>query len=501
MAVRSASSSRVPAETALVSVFLLFALAIRASPAASQTGLQPISELAQPYLGVGEPGLYPGGANEPTGEHLAHGLARAAAVVPRAPDGAASADGWIGLVAVGMSNANQEWSRFERESDRLGRHASRVILVDAARGGDDAFAMDEPTDPYWAFFDGRLAAAGVAPEQVQVVWLKQSVAGEATSGGFPDRMAPLTAALGSIVDVLAARCPNLALVFLSSRIFAGYSPNGREPFAYETAFAVKGAIGLAQAGPGPWLGWGPYPWADGSVARADGLVWRPGDLEGDGIHPASTAEWKVAHQLDRHFASSPLATSWFSPPDASGWLALDAAADTTIDPGAPDTPDGAASALGLEGGRRIYLRFDLGTIAAPVARAKLSLLAAADTGIPGQRFWNLGGVVWDELSVTWNTAPPLPPAPFVVATGWSRGAALAVDVTAAVAAALDAGETSLTLAIDTPLPAGAPANLLARESGEPPRLLLVLESPGAAAPLFVDGFETGDLWRWQAPPP
>ena len=36
-----------------------------------QTGLVPLSELGAPYLGMGEPGLYPGGANEATGAHLA----------------------------------------------------------------------------------------------------------------------------------------------------------------------------------------------------------------------------------------------------------------------------------------------------------------------------------------------------------------------------------------------------------------------------------------------
>ena len=100
------------------------------SAPAIEAQLVPLTELSAPYLGVGEPGLYPGGGNEPTGQPLIEALARAAEVLPRDAAGAPSADGWIGFVAVGMSNTNQEWSRFERESDRNGAHAARVVLVD-----------------------------------------------------------------------------------------------------------------------------------------------------------------------------------------------------------------------------------------------------------------------------------------------------------------------------------------------------------------------------------
>lgn len=219
--------------------------------------LTPLTELASPYLGLGEPGLYPGGANAPTGVWLAEALARAAEVVPRDDAGAPAADGWIGFVAVGLSNTNQEWSRFERESDRTGAHAAHLVLVDAAQGGQDVFTMDEAGDAYWSLFDDRLEAAGVDPDQVQVVWLKQSVGGEALVGEFPERMEPLRVGLGQVVDRLGERCPNLALVLVSSRIWSANAE--RRTFAYESAFAVKGLIEERMAlppGASSWVGWG-----------------------------------------------------------------------------------------------------------------------------------------------------------------------------------------------------------------------------------------------------
>ncbi len=488
---------RVESGRALLMVFLsTFPTAVF-----GQVGLVPVSELVVPYLGVGEPGLYPGGANEPTGTHLAYGNTRAAQVVPRAPDGTPSTDGWIVLVAVGMSNTNQEWSRFERASDRFARHAGRVVLVDAAQGGVDAPAMDDPADSYWTLFDQRLAAGGVTAQQVQAVWLKQSVLGEATAGEFPARMEPLRTALRGIVGVLSARCPNLQLVFLSSRLFGGYAAT-HEPFAYETAFAFKGLIedqldDVGGLGTGPWLGWGPYPWADEPTPRADGLLWAAQDLEADGVHPAPTAEWKVASLLDEHFAGHSLASGWFSPPDGTGLAIRDAAADAEVDPAQPDTNFGASTTLRLAAGRRVFVRFDLTGVPASVLRAKLSLLVDPEDGVPGSRLYAIVDSSWHENTITWSSAPSLPGSPLLQATGGSRGSALGLDVTSAVQAALTAGAVAVSFALDTSAPAAPPAPLLARESGEPPRLVLTVDALGAAVPLLVDGFETGDLWGWR----
>ena len=73
-----------------------------------------------------------------------------------------------------------------------------------------------------------------------------------------------------------------------------------EPYAYESAFAVRSLI-LAQIGKkdpalnydadkgpvkSPILLWGPYLWADGVKGReGDALVYKREDLGGDGTHP------------------------------------------------------------------------------------------------------------------------------------------------------------------------------------------------------------------------
>jgi hypothetical protein len=153
-------------------------------------------------------------------------------------------------------------------------------------------------------------------------------------GRTPRHAEALKDNLAVIVRKLKERFPNLKLVYLSSRIYAGYAatPLNPEPYAYESAFAVQRLIrGQIDGEPGlnpnpdkgevraPLLLWGPYLWADGVKGRkADGLVWKSEDLAGDGTHPSDSGQQKVAELLLKFFKTDPTAKAWFLKPTASG---------------------------------------------------------------------------------------------------------------------------------------------------------------------------------------
>jgi hypothetical protein len=119
-------------------------------------------------------------------------------------------------------------------------------------------------------------------------------------------------------------------MFLTSRIYAGYAsvPLNPEPYAYEYGFAVQWAIQaqISQIRTGtidpvadnldykknvaPWMAWGPYLWADGSIPRSDGLTWDRSEFMPDGTHPNAKGREKVAHLLIDFFLNSPY-TAWF----------------------------------------------------------------------------------------------------------------------------------------------------------------------------------------------
>ena len=264
---------------------------------------------ALPDLGAGayqgyQGGLYPGGQNVPPPAYLDQGLEAAGRIRP--------IDGRIVLLAIGMSNTTQEYSRFKQYADADRRKNPAVTIVDGAQGGADAERIRNPNDPFWGIVDQRLTAAGATREQVRAVWLKEAIAGE--NRAFPADALRLQDDLLAIVDILRTRFTNLELVYLSSRIYAGYASTGLnpEPHAYHSGFAVKWTIEQRIAGEGrPWLAWGPYLWADGLRGRSDGLIWKCSDFQNDGTHPSSQGIHQVAKLLLDFFMTDQTAEIWF----------------------------------------------------------------------------------------------------------------------------------------------------------------------------------------------
>jgi hypothetical protein len=174
-----------------------------------------------------------------------------------------------------------------------------------------------------------MKVAGVTARQVQVAWMKQAEAGPAQHGEFPKHARQLQENLVKSLMNLKEKLPNLGIVYLSSRIYAGYATTGLnpEPYAYEGASAMRWLIQDQIAGKPelnydlargtvitPLLLWGPYLWADGETPRqTDGLIYTREDLApGDGTHPADSARTKVAKMLLNFLKSDPTAKSWFA---------------------------------------------------------------------------------------------------------------------------------------------------------------------------------------------
>jgi hypothetical protein len=279
----------------------------------TSVGLTPLTDLgAGTYKGY-RGGLYPGGRNGPSAAYLARGLAAARLVRP--------IGGKIVLLSIGMSNTTMEFSEFVRVANASAGKRASVVVVDGAFGGQDAEKIKDPAYRYWAAVDGRLAAAGASGAQVQAVWLKEAIARE--SEAFPADAQRLRLDLRQIVQILVRRFPNLRLIYVSSRTYAGYATTdlNPEPIAYQSGFAVKWLVGDAidrhlQAA--PWVGWGPYLWADGTKGRSDGFAWACDDVRADGTHPSALGAQKVAAALLRFLSTNPTSKPWFAAAAAAG---------------------------------------------------------------------------------------------------------------------------------------------------------------------------------------
>lgn len=295
--------------------------------ACTSLGLVPLDDLgAGTYLGR-TGGLYCGGSNVRPPAHDAAGLAIAAAVGPRDAAGVPSAAGKYVFVSLGMSNTTQEFAAFLPLAAAEPGRDPHLVFVDGAQGGQAADAWSDPANAVWTTLDTRLAAAGVTGAQVAVAWLKLAV--KSPTGAFPADADALATALAQTLRAAKARYPNLALAYLSSRIYAGYATTGLnpEPYAYQSGFAVKkvvldqitGDAGLVyDATQGtvvaPWIAWGPYLWADGTTPRGDGLTWACSDLAADGTHPSAAGQAKVAQRLLDFVRADATAATWFYGP-------------------------------------------------------------------------------------------------------------------------------------------------------------------------------------------
>lgn len=485
------SQPRIRAPLAVLALAGAILAAPAAAPRAGQaqvTGLTPLSDLGAGLYHGFPGGLYPGGVNTPPAAHQAAALAAAAQVVPRDASGAPDPAGWIGMIAVGMSNTTHEFGAFERNADADPTRDARVVLMDTGFGGQTATIIANPAASYWTTMNQRIAAMGLTAAQVQVAWLKEAEA--QPPNNFPLHAQALRDTLKKVVQNLHVKYPNLRLCYLSSRIYGGYSPQGTlnpEPQAYESGFSVKWLIEdqlngdpnlnygqLPGAVKAPLLLWGPYLWADGINPRSDGLTWPLADLESDHVHPSPSGEQKVAGLLAAFFAGDPTAAAWWPARTGITLVTYDAIEDSYVNAAAPSTSYGAGTQLlGLGGASPMipFARFDLSGETRPIRLAKLSL-RVRDFG--GGFVQAVANTTWDESTLTWSTAPAIG-ATLVSAPQSSRDGTLGANVTANVTGDVD-GQLSYAISV----PASANTSYASKEGGEPPRLVLVLDSSASA---------------------
>lgn len=294
----------------------------------------PLTELGSGIYKGFEGGLYSGGSNIRPAGHNEAGKALAVSIAPLSSNGMKDPkNGSIVLLSIGMSNTTQEFSTFISLTGQTlykSQLNPRLTLIDGAQGGQDAKIVADTTTQFWKTVDARITAAGKTRAQVQCIWLKEAMI--KPTDAFPIHAEKLEGYLQTICHILHDRFPNLKMVFLSSRIYAGYATTNLnpEPYAYESGFSVKWLIqkqiigdpAMAYDGKGvvsPYIAWGPYLWADSTNPRKDdGLFWTINDfVTGDRTHPSDSGRAKVARQLFHFFSTDSLTMSWFLVPTSA----------------------------------------------------------------------------------------------------------------------------------------------------------------------------------------
>jgi hypothetical protein len=299
---------------------------IRNHPPRDSVGIAPLTDLGTGVYKGEQGGLYAGGKNTPPPAHLKAGLAIAKSIQPLNAAGQPDPNGKIVLISIGYSNWTMEFSVFARMAMEDQERNPKVLVLDCARSGQTNEILVHPDAEYYKMVDKRLEKAGVTLAQVQIVMMK--VATQRPTLPFPWEAKYLQSLEVASVHVLNDRFPNLKLMYLTSRIYAGYATMSLnpEPHAFETGFAVKWLIQDQIAGKpelnfdpkkgtvvAPWMAWGPYLWADGVKGRSDGLKWNLEDLFAqDRTHPSAKGSQKVSMLVSNFLKNDPTAKVWYS---------------------------------------------------------------------------------------------------------------------------------------------------------------------------------------------
>ena len=292
----------------------------------AKTGFKPLNEMTaeDKYKGE-EGGLYGEGQNEPFGSLAEAAKNETAKIVPLDPDGKPASDGKIVLISLSMSNATAEFSTFKPMADKDPQKSPLVTIVDCAIGGQAMAEWARPDARAWSIAEDRLRAAGVTPKQVEIAWVK--LANVRPTGELETHGKKLEKDTIAVMNNARQRFPNLRVVYLGSRIYAGWAVTdlNPEPYAYEGAFVCRWLIQDQSKGnpdlnydasrgtvKAPLLLWGPYLWADGLTPRQkDGLTWERTDFGPDGTHPSGNGCRKVAGMLLNFFKTDHDARTWF----------------------------------------------------------------------------------------------------------------------------------------------------------------------------------------------
>lgn len=232
-------------------------------------------------------------------------------------------DGVIGVVCVGMSNANQECANFitRLTTEYASAVNPAVRMVNCGVGGHAIERWMEPAYDAVLWDDcisRRLPFAGVRLDQVRVLFHK---AANQNTVGVNGAALPTYPASGSDfdnfrgnLDRFAARVtskfPAVQAVYTSSRSYGGYSGNAArgEPLSYEEGHALNLWLRDHPAVDGVWYGWGPYLWAPAcgtGVRNAGGVCYDRADYVDDGVHPSPSGQAKVSALLHARLLREP----------------------------------------------------------------------------------------------------------------------------------------------------------------------------------------------------
>lgn len=267
-------------------------------------------------------GLYPNGANEPSGTYAENLMTASRAIVPLNLAGEPETGGKIVFISMGASTGGKNMDALIAKTVDNPDTNPDLYLINCNQGANGASLsnISNPLDPYWLRVNHTIENK-TSYKQVQVAYLETD---DPADVSWPDRPLTIKVNLQSALRVMKNKFPNLKLVYVlgRTRTFPGVKLWNIEPGPYYFGWACKWAIedqingtdGTGYQGRdavAPMLAWGFYQWADSLPRKTDGFSWRSYQTS-DALHATPEGQDTLSGRFQRFLLTDKFAQHWYA---------------------------------------------------------------------------------------------------------------------------------------------------------------------------------------------
>jgi len=282
----------------------------------------PLNDLG-PGTFMGYPGgLYPGGANTPSGQYADDLLAASQSIVPLDKLGVPVSTGKIVFISLGASVGGHMMKALITKTKNNPVTNSKLLLLNCNQGAGFASLNDvmNPNSAYWTHVN-QVITRNTSYQQVQVLYLETDDTARVTWPGKPDIVRKN---IDSCLRLFKQKFLNIKLVYVlgRTRTFGNIKYWNKEPNPYYFGWGCKWAIEDQINGlPGteyklanavaPMITWGWYEWADSLPRKTDGFSWRSSQTV-DGLHATTEGQDTLATRFQNFLLTDPYASIWYA---------------------------------------------------------------------------------------------------------------------------------------------------------------------------------------------
>lgn len=292
------------------------------SVAADDTAKIPLVDLgAGTYLGY-TGGLYPGGANDASGQYAADLLDASNSIVPIDKTGFPSSTGKVVFISVGASVGGHMMKALITKTTNNPATNPKLLLINCNQGAGYASLNNimNPKDPYWDRLDHTITKKS-SYQQVQVIYIETD---DSTTTVFPVKPINIKNNIDSCLRVFKQKFPNVKMVYVlgRTRTFPNVKKWNKEPGPYYFGWGCKWAIedqingvpGTEYKGSNavaPMITWGFYEWADSLPRVTDNFYWRFSETK-DGLHANDAGQDTLTTRFQNFLLTDPYASIWYA---------------------------------------------------------------------------------------------------------------------------------------------------------------------------------------------